>query len=171
MNTKPTHHAPKLTMNSAVLGEVTWLMTQSELHRHWPISSIVQWVIPALMYDQYRLYRKNDKPIGYVSWGKLSAEVESRYALDPSSLQPKDWQSGDRIWLLDWIAPTGGTFEIARDLKTNVFPNDVGRAIRWKKGSDTLNIFYLHGANSIDKSRDHTANPTVDLSRKPQAVN
>ena len=150
-------------LDSSVLGEVTWLMTQSELHRDWPLASVVQWVLPALLNNQYRLYRQNDRPIGYVSWGWLSAEAETGYVQDPSSLQPKDWQSGDRLWLLDWIAPGGGTHAIARDLKSKVFPDHVGRALRWKDGSDTLNIFYLHGQNAIARARDHTQNPTVDL--------
>lgn len=158
------HDAPGAqVLNSSVLGEVTWLMAQSELHRDWPIASVMQWVLPALMYNQYRLYRRGGKPVGYVSWARLSAEVESLYVRDPSSLQPADWQSGDRIWLIDWLAPDGGTFTIARDLKHNIFPNDVGRALRWKRSSDTLKIFYLHGQNALDKARDWERNPTVEL--------
>jgi cytolysin-activating lysine-acyltransferase len=152
---------PKL--NSAILGEVTWLMTQSDLHKGWPISSVIQWVVPALLYNQYRLYRNGDKPVGYVSWGRFSAEVETGYVRDPSSLQPKDWQSGERLWILDWIAPQQGTYEIAKDLKNNVFPDQVARALRWKRKSDTMNIFYLHGKNAVALARDHDSNPTVKL--------
>lgn len=158
---KDAHGTPQL--NSAVLGEITWLMAQSEMHKEWPIASIMQWVVPALLNNQYRLYRQGDKPIGYVSWGWFSEEVEKGYALDPTSLQPMNWKSGDRLWLLDWIAPVGGTSEIARDLKNNIFPNEVGRALRWKTTSDTMNIFYLHGKNAVEKSRDHNINPTVKL--------
>lgn len=159
--TKPQNKSKPL--NSAVLGEVVWLMTQSELHREFQIGAVIQWVVPALIYEQYRLYRLNDKPVGYVSWGRFSAEVESHYVKDPSSLQPKDWQTGDRIWILDWVAPTGETYSIAKDLKNNVFPNDVGRGLRWKASSDTMNIFYLHGKNAIKKARDWENNPTVSF--------
>lgn len=150
-------------LNSSVLGEVTWLMTQSDLHRKWPIEAVIQWILPALIYNQYRLYRKGDKPIGYVSWGRFSEEVETGYARSPSSLQPKDWQSGDRLWLLDWIAPKGGTRFIANDLKCNIFPNEVARGLRWKKDSDTMNIFYLHGKNALSLARDHVKNPAVNM--------
>jgi len=151
------------TLNSAVLGEVTWLMAQSELHKEWPIASVMQWVLPALLYNQYRLYRQGDKPVGYVSWARFSPKVETGYARDPSSLQPKDWQSGDRLWLIDWIAPEGGTFAISKDLKNNIFPDEVGRALRWKRDNDTMNIFYLHGKNALSKARDHESNPAVLL--------
>lgn len=154
---------PSNTLNSSVLGEVVWLMAQSDLHKEWPLGSILQWVIPALLNNQYRLYRQGEKPIGYVSWALLSEEKEKQYALNPSSLEPKDWQSGDRLWLLDWVAPYGGTYAIAKDLKNNLFPNQVGRALRWKKDRDTMNIFYLHGKKALDLARDHVANPTVDL--------
>ena len=152
-----------VSLDSSVLGEVTWLMTQSELHRDWPVSSVVQWAVPAIMSKQCRIYRKDGRPVGYVSWAWLSAKTESRFAKDPTSLQPVDWQSGDRLWLIDWIAPWGGTSAIARDLRTNVFPDDVARGMRWKKDSDTLNIYYLHGRNALDRARDHTANPAVIL--------
>lgn len=150
-------------LNTTVFGEVAWLMTQSNLHRNWAIGSLVQWIVPALITGQYRLYRRNDRPIGYVAWGRLSATVETYYARDPSSLQPKDWKSGDRLWLLDWISPSGDTRYIANDLKNNIFPSEVARGLRWKKDSDTLKIFYLHGKNAIALSRDYERNPTVKL--------
>lgn len=64
----------------------------------------------------------------------MSQGVEEAFVLNTSNLQPKDWQSGDRIWFIDWIAPFGGTREMTRDLKENVFPNDVGRFLRMKEG-------------------------------------
>lgn len=149
------------TLDSSLLGEVTWLMTQSELHRDWPVSSIVQWVVPAILNNQCRLYRKEGRPVGYISWAWMSAEVETTYATDPSSMQPINWQSGDRLWLMDWIAPWGGTAAIARDLKNNIFPNEVARGMRWKSNRDVMNIYYLHGRNALDKARDHVLTPAV----------
>lgn len=155
--------APKAELNSSVLGEIALLMTQSDLHREWPIASLMQWVIPALLNNQYRLYRIDDKPVGYVSWAWLSAEVETTYVRNPRSLQPKDWQSGDRGWILDFVAPFGNGLRIGHDLKHNIFANDVGRFLRVKEGSDTMNITYIHGVKAIQKAQDWQNNPTVDL--------
>lgn len=147
------------TLNASnILGEIIWLMSHSELHREWPIGGIQQWVMPALLHKQFRVYRRNDKPFGYIAWAWLSKEVEERYILNTSTLHPKDWQSGRRGWIIDYLAPFGGTREIVRDLKNGIFKDDVGRYLRVKPGKDTMQIRYVHGANAVNKY-----NPTVDL--------
>ena len=40
---------------------------------------------------------------------------------------PGAWTSGDRLWLMDLIAPFGGKEEALKELKTVVFP---GRTIK-----------------------------------------
>jgi cytolysin-activating lysine-acyltransferase len=165
---KPTMNTEKRPLregssNMQLLGEVMWLMAHSSIHRQWPIESLMQWVTPALLYRQCRVYRRQGKPIAYVSWAYMSKEVEEAYVLNPSGLQPKDWKSGDRLWLLDVLAPFGGSRAIARDLKNGVFTNSVGRALRVKPGKDEMRIVYLHGANALEQSRDHSKSTTVDL--------
>lgn len=149
--------------NMSMLGEITWLMAHSQLHQEWPIASIFQWVMPALMHKQCRLYRRNGRPVAYAAWARMSKDVEEAYVLNPKSLQPKDWTSGDRIWLLDWIAPFGDSSAVIHDLRNGIFKDEVGRALRVKPGSDEMQIIYLHGANASAKSRNETLNPAVDL--------
>ena len=36
-------------------------------------------------------------------------------------LRPQDWKSGDRLWVVEVIAPFGGAEEMVKDLKTKVF--------------------------------------------------
>lgn len=149
--------------NMSMLGEIVWLMAHSELHRDWPIASIFQWVVPALMHQQCRLYRRDGRPVAYVAWAYLSKEVEETYVLNPKSLQPKDWKSGDRGWLIDWIAPFGDSAAVMQDLREGIFKDEVGRALRVKPGSDEMQIIYVHGANASEKARDMKLNPPVDL--------
>ena len=148
---------------SAILGEMTWLYSMSKLHRNWAIGSIHQWLLPAIYLKQYRLYHKNGRPVGLVTWAEMSAEVETAYVRNPRGLQPKDWNSGKRGWLLDFVAPFGDAIQIGHDLKYNIFANKVGRYLRVKEGSDTMNISYIHGAKAIKKAQDWNENPTVDL--------
>lgn len=157
-------------LSSTVLGEMVWLYSMSELHRTWPIGSIHQWLLPALINKQYRIYHKGKKPVGFITWARMSAEVETAYVRNTRTLQPKDWNSGDRLWGLDLVAPFGDGKRIIKDLRHNVFPNDVGRFLRVRKGDDTLRIMYVHGANAVAKARDHTANPTVDLGNTARSL-
>ena len=149
--------------SSAILGEMVWLYSFSGIHRDWPVGSIHQWLLPAIMHKQYRIYHKGKKPVGFVTWAWLSREGETAYVRNTKSLQPKDWKSGDRLWFLDFIAPFGDTKNMAQDLRQNLFPKDVARFLRAKKGSDTLRIMYVHGAKAVKKAGDRTINPTVEL--------
>lgn len=149
--------------SSAIMGEMVWLYSMSKMHRGWPISSIHQWLVPALMYKQYRIYHKGSKPVGLVTWGWFSKEVEEAYVRNPRMLSPKDWQSGDRGWLLDFIAPFGDALRIGADLKSTVFAEHMGRYLRVKGGSDTMKISYLHGRKRVKDAKDHSKNPTVHL--------
>jgi cytolysin-activating lysine-acyltransferase len=157
--------------NMEVLGQVMWLMSQSTLHRRWHIESLFQWIIPALMHKQFRVYTRQQKPVAYVSWARLSESKESAYVLNPRGLQPVDWQSGDRIWVVDLISPFNATREVYADLRNNVFRNDVGRALRVKPGSDEMRIIYIHGSDAVHKARDRVRNPTVDITRNAVAHN
>ena len=149
--------------SSAILGEMVWLYSMSDLHRPWPMGSIHQWLLPAILHNQYRLYYKDKRPVGLVTWAYMSKEVETAYVRNTQSLKPVDWKSGDRGWILDFIAPFGDAIRIGHDLKHNIFPNEVGRILKAKPGTDTLQITYIHGANAIDKARDWEQNPTVEL--------
>lgn len=149
--------------NASLLGEVAWILSYSELHREWPIGSIQQWVFPALLHKQFRIYRLNGKPRGYVSWAWMSKEVEEAYVLNTASLKPADWKSGNRGWIVDYVAPFGDARAIAKDLRNNIFANDVGRILRVKKGCDTMKISYIHGAKAVSKARDWDNNPTVAI--------
>ena len=154
--------------SSALLGEMVWLCTMSEMHHSWPIGSIQQWLIPPLVHRQFRIYRRGRKPVGLVTWAHMMAATETAYVLNTRSLQPKDWTGGDRNWIIDFIAPFGDALRIGHDLRTNVFPNEVGRILMTRKGSDTLKIAYIHGVKAIEKARDWIANPTVDLGQENQ---
>lgn len=146
-----------------VLGQVAWLMSQSPLHHKWAMASLLQWVVPALMHKQFRVYTQNGKPVAYVSWAWLSQEKESAYVLNPRGLQPVDWKSGGRLWIVDLISPFGATKEVLKDLRGNIFQDQVGRALRVKPGSDEMRIWYLHGTNALEKSRDLATSPTVQV--------
>ena len=74
-----------------------------------------------VMLKQFRLFYDKDKPIGVAFWATVSTEVEERLAAGASRLRPQDWKSGDRLWVVEVIAPFGGAEEMVKDLKARVF--------------------------------------------------
>lgn len=106
---------------SEVLGEIVWLMSQSSLHKQFFISDLEWLAMTPMLLQQFRLFYDKDKPVGVLFWGTVSQEVEARLAAGTSRMRPQDWKSGDRLWVVEVIAPFGGADEMVKDLKAKVF--------------------------------------------------
>lgn len=105
-----------------MLGTVSWLMLAAPATRHTLLSDLEWRVMPALLLNQAKIYLRDEMPVAYVSWAKLSPEVERRYRQPPHRLGPADWRSGTAVWLVDLVAPFGGVQEIMKDLRETVLP-------------------------------------------------
>jgi cytolysin-activating lysine-acyltransferase len=94
---------------SHLLGEMTWLLTQSRLHRALQIGDLEWLVMPALLYRQFYIFRDGDQPVGLALWARCNEAAQAkldRGMIEPENrLTPEEWQSGDTIWLVDLIAP------------------------------------------------------------------
>lgn len=105
---------------SHVLGEITWLISQSLLHRNLRVADLAWLVMPALTHGQFHLFRDDNKPIGVALWANVDAEGERKIAeglLQPGNqLSEADWIGGDRLWLVDLIAPFANAENRHREL-------------------------------------------------------
>ncbi|WHU01957.1 toxin-activating lysine-acyltransferase [Sphingomonas sp. NIBR02145] len=94
---------------SHLLGEMTWLLTQSPLHRGLAIGDLEWLVMPALLNEQFYIFRDGDRPVGLALWARTTAEGEAklqRGMIEPENrLTMDEWSKGDRLWLVDLIAP------------------------------------------------------------------
>ena len=75
-----------------------------------------------VMLQQFRLFYDKDKPIGVALWAKVNEETEDRLKAGNARLRPQDWKSGDRLWIVEIIAPFGGHEEMLKDFKEKLFP-------------------------------------------------
>jgi len=88
---------------------MTWLLTQSPLHRAMQIGDLEWLCMPALLKQQFYLFRDGDQPVGLALWAKCSPAAEKK--LEGGMIEPEnrltleEWDSGERIWLVDLIAP------------------------------------------------------------------
>ena len=53
---------------SQVLGEITWLMTQSPRHKAIPLGDLEWLVMPAILLKQFRIFYKGEQPVGVAVW-------------------------------------------------------------------------------------------------------
>lgn len=106
---QPPEAAAKPPTVSHLLGEITWLLTQSPLHKALAIADLEWLVMPALVHRQFYIFRDGDKPIGVALWAKCGPEAEAK--LDRGMIEPEnrltldEWNSGSAVWLVDLIAP------------------------------------------------------------------
>ena len=113
---KPHPHTP-----AEVMGDVVWLMTQSPAHKHLFIVDLEWLVLPPVMLRQFRLVRGKEKPQAFVTWANLSEEAEQRLMAGHTRLKPSDWNSGDRAWIVDLVAPFGGQEAVLKEIKQRLF--------------------------------------------------
>ncbi|EBJ5114619.1 toxin-activating lysine-acyltransferase [Salmonella enterica] len=123
-----------------VIGHISWLWSCSSLHRTWPMSVFAINTLPAILNQQFILLMSEGYPVGYCSWANLDIVNEVKYINDTNSLISEDWNSGDRSWFIDWIAPFGHHKQLYNYVREK-FPNKLFRAIRvsdkYKKGRIT----------------------------------
>lgn len=116
---------------SHVLGEITWLLGQSPLHNHLSIKDLEWMVMPALLLEQFRIFPAPDgQPAGLILWASVSEETEQRLMREPIRLVPQDWNSGDRRWLIEMVAPFGGQEEMLADAARTIF---AGRSFKYHR--------------------------------------
>jgi cytolysin-activating lysine-acyltransferase len=96
-------------------------MASSGPHRHVFAGDFEWLVIPALANRQFRLFRRDNVPLAYVSWAFLSEETEERFKRGEVKLAPKEWTAGDRVWIVDLVTPYGAELQILKDLDDSVF--------------------------------------------------
>lgn len=94
---------------SHLLGEMTWLLSQSPIHKALAIGDLEWLVMPALIHEQFYIFRDGSQPVGLALWAFCSTEAAGkleRGIIEPENrLSLEDWKSGDEVWLVDLIAP------------------------------------------------------------------
>lgn len=94
---------------SHILGEISWLVSQSARHAQFRVSDLGWLVMPAIPLRQFHIFRDGDRPVGVALWAFPPATAEEMLGsgpLSPASRFPGDaWRGGERLWLVDLVAP------------------------------------------------------------------
>lgn len=102
---------PPLEVPSAeklrVLGDMLFLAFRSERHQKMSVATLRAHLEPAVELGQFRVFRFDDVPRAYFTWGWLDTTAEAKL-VGGEALAPAEWQSGDNLWLVDLVAPYRG---------------------------------------------------------------
>lgn len=154
MHTHPTQPveiiAPGLIQQSfteaAVFGAAAWLWMHSSSHRGMPLQNLNNLLLPAIRHHQFLLASVDGRAVFYMSWANFSAEAEQRYVLQPPSLMHQDdWCSGDRMWMLDWVAPFGHTQAMSQLIRQQLFAHRCARTLYHRGNQRGLRIKNFYG--------------------------
>ncbi|QCO07283.1 toxin-activating lysine-acyltransferase [Azospirillum argentinense] len=128
-----------------LVGASIALMSQSKFHRTWSVADIERLIVPPIQLGQCRLYRVDNRPIGLVTWAFFDVTAERAFHDGTRKIQAPDWHSGNRLWIIDFIAPFGGARNIVRDLRKNIFFNRTAKSTRRDHFGNILKINNWNG--------------------------
>jgi cytolysin-activating lysine-acyltransferase len=106
--------------NIEAIGKIVWLMGQSKVHQAHDISDLHRVVLPPVALQQYRIWEADDYPVGYMSYALFNEEAETAFIHNLRFMEPEDWRSGEKLWLVDFIAPFGNVREIVREGRSHL---------------------------------------------------
>ncbi|WP_228445741.1 toxin-activating lysine-acyltransferase [Terricaulis silvestris] len=110
------------------LGQITWVLSQSPIHRELKIKDLEWAFMPPILHEQFRLFRfgplpgsenldpaefakvgltkegLEQMPLGVAIWAKLSETAEAKLERG-ERLDAGEWRSGERVWLVELISP------------------------------------------------------------------
>lgn len=94
---------------SHLLGEIAWLLSQSPLHGMLTLSDLNWLIMPPLIHRQFYIFRDGQQPVGLALWARCSETAEAKLEKGPQTIEGRlsleDWNSGERLWLVELIAP------------------------------------------------------------------
>ena len=102
--------APKTV--AQVLGEITWLMTQSPRHKAMPLGDLEWLLMPAILLRQFRIFYKGEQPVGVALWALADDLVAKRIDAGDRRLTAVEWKSGTNMRIVELVAPFGGEAEM-----------------------------------------------------------
>jgi cytolysin-activating lysine-acyltransferase len=97
---------------SQVLGEITWLMTQSPRHKAIPLGDLEWLLMPAILLRQFRIFYSGQQPVGVALWALADDLVAKRIEAGDNRLSAVEWKSGSNMRIVELVAPFGGEAEI-----------------------------------------------------------
>ncbi len=119
----PGGGSPKKTV-AQVLGEITWLLTQSPVHKQMFVGDLEWFAMAPVLLEQFRIFNGPQHPVGVALWARVGEETEARLEAGAHKLRPDEWKSGERPWMIELVAPFGGQDEMIADLGKAVFANE-----------------------------------------------
>lgn len=147
MTKENTNKTPSYIAMESALGAILLLSTKSPAHKFLFAGDFEWLIVPAIANKQFILYRnKQGEPISFISWARVSEDVENRLKSGILRLSPNEWNSGDKIYIIDTISPFIDIKNVLKQALSNQFKDKDVNILRPNKDqtameSVSLNVF------------------------------
>lgn len=135
---------PQFISLESTLGAIVLLASRSQSHKFLFMSDLEWLVMPAIAQKQFMLFRNpKNEPVAFVSWAKVSVDVEKRLLSGQTKLQPQDWNSGDKLYVMDVVSPFAQGKEVLNQLQQNQLKGqdvNILRPSKDKKGLESVSL-------------------------------
>jgi len=125
------------------LGELTFLYMRAPIYQAASVAQLRSVLQPAIDTGNFAVMRQDHVPRGAITFALVDAETEQKL-ISGALLTSEEWTSGDRVWLLDLVAPYGhgSTARLMRFWHDSL-PKDVThyQAQRYGKSRDAVRRF------------------------------
>ncbi len=92
------------------------LIEKSEVHKKYTFNFLRERFLVAIEKNQYKVYRKDGKPVAAINWAWLSDEKSKEYEGRNFELKPEDWNAGKNLWVMEILTGKGMIPEIPIDI-------------------------------------------------------
>lgn len=105
-NQKEIIFTPEYIQNkNDLIGKIIMLMSDSDVYFGDSLYALKRNISAPLYSNKALLYFIENKLVGYCSWAWLTDDAEQKYIENSNSLEIIDWSIGDKLWLIDVVAP------------------------------------------------------------------
>lgn len=141
-------NAEKMTTQES-LGAMIFLMSKSDYHQDWPLHYINEDLLPAVHYKQFKIYfGESGEPNGFVTWAWINDDFKNKLTSDGNAITGEQWNSGENLYIADFVAPFGNAREMIRDLRNNEFSSEKAFGLRRSKDGHVKKICYWRGCKA-----------------------
>lgn len=160
----------------AALGAAVWLWMHDMRHRKESLQEMEHRLLAPIEAGQYVIARQvttpavrahvPTHPLALLLFARFDERAEARYLADPSQkIAFRDWQSGDRLWLIDWTAPFGHTTHLRGPVMATLDGCGAKSLCRTQHGARTRVRLWQRPQNDAESLTGETEDCDIPSSR------
>jgi hemolysin-activating ACP:hemolysin acyltransferase len=99
---------------------VTLLANAKEPYDAMDAQYIQSMIIPPIELNQFHIFYKDKRPVGFTTWSFLNKEAEKKLTNSEEYLTKDDWNSGDTCWHIDTVCNDISVLKVHRWTNNNL---------------------------------------------------